>query len=67
MGMKFCSDEIPGIHKVSGDLKNQLISIEGNASPSAIVQAIQDTGRDAILRGSGKPNSKLSRVPLQCQ
>jgi len=26
-------------------------------APSAIVSAIQDTGRDAILRGSGKPNS----------
>ncbi|CUS11713.1 unnamed protein product [Tuber aestivum] len=27
------------------------------AAPSAIVSAIQDTGRDAIIRGSGKPNS----------
>lgn len=26
-------------------------------APSAIVAAIQSTGRDAILRGSGKPNS----------
>lgn len=29
----------------------------GNAAPSAIVAAIQDTGRDAILRGSGKAES----------
>ena len=29
----------------------------GNAAPSAIVNAIQDTGRDAILRGSGNAES----------
>ena len=29
----------------------------GNAAPSAIVAAIQDTGRDAILRGSGRAES----------
>ncbi|KAK8171011.1 superoxide dismutase copper chaperone-like protein [Phyllosticta citrichinensis] len=46
-----------GINKVEGDLQNQLVSIEGTASPSTIVQAIQDTGRDAILRGSGAANS----------
>ena len=35
----------------------QLISVTGNAAPSAIVSAIQETGRDAILRGSGKGGS----------
>lgn len=29
------------------------------AAPSAIVTAIQDTGRDAILRGSGTSESKF--------
>jgi copper chaperone for superoxide dismutase len=43
-----------GIHNVSADLKNQLIAVTGNAAPSAIVAAIENTGRDAILRGSGK-------------
>ena len=38
-------------------LPDQLISIEGTAAPSAIVAAIQDTGRDAILRGTGKTDS----------
>jgi copper chaperone for superoxide dismutase len=42
---------------VSADLKAQLIHITGNAAPSAIVSAIQDTGRDAILRGSGTAES----------
>ncbi|KAF2747993.1 Cu,Zn superoxide dismutase-like protein [Sporormia fimetaria CBS 119925] len=49
--------KLDGIQKVSASLKDQLVSIEGNASPSAIVAAIQETGRDAILRGSGKPDS----------
>lgn len=43
-----------GIKNISVDLKSQLVHIEGSAAPSAIVAAIQDTGRDAILRGSGK-------------
>ncbi|KAJ4150040.1 hypothetical protein LMH87_010807 [Akanthomyces muscarius] len=46
-----------GITKVEGDLENQLIAVEGSAAPSKIVEAIQDTGRDAILRGSGSSNS----------
>lgn len=29
------------------------------AAPSAIVAAIQSTGRDAILRGTGGSNSKI--------
>ncbi|KAF2281499.1 superoxide dismutase copper chaperone-like protein [Westerdykella ornata] len=49
--------KLDGIKNVNANLKEQLVSIEGNASPSAIVEAIQATGRDAILRGSGKPNS----------
>ena len=46
-----------GITKVEADLKNQLVFIEGTASPSSIVSAIESTGRDAILRGSGRSNS----------
>ncbi|PSN67154.1 superoxide dismutase copper chaperone-like protein [Corynespora cassiicola Philippines] len=49
--------ELAGITKVTANLQDQLVSIEGTAAPSAIVEAIQATGRDAILRGSGKPNS----------
>lgn len=48
-----------GVRKVDADLKNQLVFVEGVASPSSIVSAIQDTGRDAILRGSGTSNSTL--------
>ncbi|KAJ5105536.1 superoxide dismutase copper chaperone Lys7 [Penicillium alfredii] len=46
-----------GINKVEASLKDQLVFIEGTAPPSSIVSAIQSTGRDAILRGSGTTNS----------
>jgi len=45
-----------GISKVDADLQSQLVAIEGTAAPSAVVAAIQSTGRDAILRGSGTGN-----------
>lgn len=43
---------------MNADLKQQLVAVKGTAAPSSIVQAIQDTGRDAILRGSGTADSK---------
>ncbi|KAF2865865.1 superoxide dismutase [Massariosphaeria phaeospora] len=49
--------QLSGIKKVTANLEDQLVSIEGTAAPSAIVAAIQATGRDAILRGSGKSDS----------
>lgn len=47
-----------GITKVDADLESQLISVEGTVAPSSIVKAIQGTGRDAILRGSGVADSR---------
>ncbi|KAL0778694.1 hypothetical protein CaCOL14_004952 [Colletotrichum acutatum] len=49
--------KLGGITKVEANLKDQLLSVEGTAAPSTIVDAIQATGRDAILRGSGGSNS----------
>ncbi|KAK4952211.1 copper chaperone [Elasticomyces elasticus] len=49
--------KLNGIHDVHANLQQQLVSVEGTAAPSAIVAAIQSTGRDAILRGSGKSDS----------
>ncbi|KAM3080941.1 copper chaperone [Clarireedia jacksonii] len=45
--------QLSGIQKVEASLKDQLVTIEGTTAPSAIVRAIEATGRDAILRGSG--------------
>lgn len=39
------------------DLATQTVTALGQVSPSAIVKAIQETGKDAIIRGTGKPNS----------
>ncbi|KAL8417648.1 hypothetical protein RB594_001343 [Gaeumannomyces avenae] len=49
--------KLGGIAKVEASLADQLVVIEGTAPPSAIVDAIQATGRDAILRGSGSSDS----------
>jgi len=49
--------KLSGIQKVEANLKEQLVTIEGTAAPSAIVAAIQTTGRDAILRGTGGSDS----------
>ncbi|KAI8634898.1 Cu,Zn superoxide dismutase-like protein [Xylariaceae sp. FL1651] len=48
---------LDGISKVDVNLKDQLVAVKGTAAPSAIVSAIEATGRDAILRGSGASNS----------
>ncbi|KAJ5881959.1 uncharacterized protein N7529_000631 [Penicillium soppii] len=48
---------ITGINKVDANLKDQLVFVEGTAAPSEIVTAIEGTGRDAILRGSGNTDS----------
>ncbi|PGH28683.1 hypothetical protein GX50_08576 [[Emmonsia] crescens] len=51
---------LDGIKKVEGNLKDQILFVEGTAAPSAIVAAIHSTGRDAILRGSGSSNKTHS-------
>jgi len=50
-------EKVEGITKIEANLKDQLFHIEGTAAPSSIVSAIESTGRDAILRGSGSSNS----------
>ncbi|KAI9871062.1 MAG: copper chaperone [Pleopsidium flavum] len=59
--------KLNGISKVEANLKDQLVFIEGTAAPSAIVTAIQDTGRDAILRGSGASNNKVRGLARMVQ
>ncbi|KAK0637230.1 superoxide dismutase [Bombardia bombarda] len=54
--------KVKGITKVEANLQDQLLSIEGTAPPSAIVDAIQATGREAILRGSGASNASAVSI-----
>ncbi|KAF3940093.1 hypothetical protein ABW19_dt0203561 [Dactylella cylindrospora] len=37
--------------------EDQLVEIEGTTAPSAITAALEKIGKDAILRGTGTPNS----------
>jgi copper chaperone for superoxide dismutase len=50
-------NKVEGVTRIDANLKDQLILVEGTAAPSSVVAAIESTGRDAILRGSGKSNS----------
>lgn len=49
--------ELEGLERVNVDLSTETVTVFGSVPPSAIVKAIQQTGKDAIIRGTGKPNS----------
>ncbi|MCJ1379362.1 copper chaperone [Xylographa soralifera] len=49
--------KLDGVATISASLPTQTLTVTGTAAPSALVTAIQSTGRDAILRGSGSSNS----------
>ncbi|KAF8451307.1 superoxide dismutase [Terfezia claveryi] len=49
--------KIPGVENVTCDIETQLVTVNSTAAPSKLVSAIQSTGRDAILRGSGGANT----------
>ncbi|MCJ1431178.1 copper chaperone [Xylographa pallens] len=49
--------KLDGVATVDASLPTQTLTVTGTAAPSALVSAIQSTGRDAILRGSGTSNS----------
>ncbi|EMG45620.1 CCS1 Superoxide dismutase 1 copper chaperone [Candida maltosa Xu316] len=49
--------KLDGIEKFDINLNKNLVTTEGSLPPSEISKAIQSTGKDAIIRGTGKPNS----------
>lgn len=49
--------QLGDIESVKGDIEKNRVSVVGSVAPSKIVEAIQSTGRDAIIRGTGKQNS----------
>lgn len=58
--VKSVKDALKGLNSVESyqvDLKTQTATVLGNTPPSEIVKAIQSTGKDAIIRGTGKANS----------
>ena len=48
---------LSGVDDVSVYLPDQTVTVTGCAAPSAMIVAIGSTGRSAILRGSGEPES----------
>ena len=56
--------KIPGINEFKISLENQSVFVEGTVAPSKVTKALRETGRAAILRGSGESKDGLgsSRV-----
>lgn len=54
--------KLPGVNRVDTNVKDQLVSIEGTAPPSVVVAAIEATGRDAVLRGSGASDASAVSI-----
>lgn len=51
-----CLKGIPGL-QLQFDVAKQMMSVKGCVAPSVIISTLQKCGRDAIIRGTGKPNS----------
>lgn len=60
--IKQCLKDVPGIANLKFDLPKQIVSVEGSAVPSTIVAALATCGRDAIIRGTGKPDSSAVAI-----
>ena len=48
---------LEGVQETSFSISSKLVTTKGTEPPSNIIAAIQSTGREAILRGSGNPNT----------
>ncbi|KAL8804843.1 MAG: hypothetical protein Q9182_002337 [Xanthomendoza sp. 2 TL-2023] len=55
--IKDALSKLDGITSTTFSLPHRLVSITSTTPPSTLISTIQSTGRDAILRGSGNPNS----------
>jgi len=51
--------EIQGIDEFKVSLENQSVFVNGTVAPSKITNALRETGRAAILRGSGESGDGL--------
>ncbi|CAO1598495.1 copper chaperone [Xanthoria calcicola] len=55
--IKSALSKVDGITSTAFSIPSSLITITSTTAPSTLISTIQSTGRDAILRGSGAPNS----------
>ncbi|KAJ2459595.1 copper chaperone [Coemansia sp. RSA 2322] len=44
---------VPGVSKVDITLADKLVVVEGTARPSAVLNAVKESGRAAVVRGTG--------------
>ncbi|KAJ2602057.1 copper chaperone [Coemansia sp. RSA 1722] len=44
---------VPGVDKIDVTLSNKQVMVEGSVGPSAVLKAIKDSGRSAVVRGTG--------------
>ena len=51
--------QVPGINGFKVSLENQSILVDGTVAPSKITKTLRETGRAAILRGSGESGDGL--------
>lgn len=66
--IKSTLQQVADVQSIDCDLRTQSVVVQGSAAPSKLVNAIQGTGRSAILRGSGAPNSAavcILETPIQ--
>lgn len=55
--VKMALQDVQGLETIKLDWKANLVNVFGYVAPSDIVASLQGIGKDAILRGTGKPNS----------
>ncbi|CAG59157.1 LYS7 [Nakaseomyces glabratus] len=60
--IKKCLNGITGIKDLQFDISQQMMSVNSCVAPSVIINALRDCGRDAIIRGAGKPNSSAVAI-----
>ncbi|KAJ2738842.1 copper chaperone [Coemansia sp. BCRC 34301] len=47
---------VPGVAHIDISLDEKRVVVEGTAGPSAVLKALKDTGRAAVVRGTGSSN-----------
>jgi copper chaperone CopZ len=57
--------ETPGVNEFKVSLENQSVLVIGSVAPSKITRALRETGRAAILRGSGDSDDGLGFTVLE--
>lgn len=63
--VKNALQDTKGLEKLNIDWKSNVVSVIGFVPPSEIVSSLQKIGKDAIIRGTGAPNSAAVSI-LEC-